>query len=161
MHTYQRRWPEDTTDWKFPDFEDYRFRDAHEVARYAELDPVLAWRTWPDVWHLDDEGRFSCSSKGSSLDSVHRFAERPADMLDCREVPVDSPCPSHWLVIEPRHPWLGDRYQVTEDDARAFLRLRRGLSKHGIALLDVVVFDQEFHWWSLHELTSGTATWKF
>jgi hypothetical protein len=24
---------------------------------------------------------------------------------------------------------------------------------------DVMVFDQEFHWWSLHELTSGTMTW--
>ena len=159
MHTYQRRWPEDMSDWTPPEFEGLQFRDAQDVAHYAELDPVVAWRTWPEVWHLDDEGRFRCSSKGSSLDSVHRFAKRPADMLRCREVSVEPPCPSSWLVIEPRHPWLGDRYQVSEDDARAFLRLRRGLARHGILLLDVIVFDQAFHWWSLHELTTGSTTW--
>ena len=26
--------------------------------------------------------------------------------------------------------------------------LRRGRARHGITLLDVMVFDQEFHWWS-------------
>jgi hypothetical protein len=88
-----------------------------------------------------------------------QLAQRPAEMLLCREVAIDPPCPNCWLVIEPRHPWLEDRYQVSEDDARAFVRLRRGLERHGIVLLDVMVFDQEFHWWSLHELTSGTTTW--
>jgi hypothetical protein len=159
MHTYQRRWPEVFSDWRGPRRGSIQFRDALDVAHYAELDPVLAWRTWPEVWHLDDEGRFRCSSRGSSLDSVREFAKRPAEMLLCREEPVDPPCPSRWLVIEPRHPWLGDRYEVSEDDARAFLRLRRGLACHSIVLLDVMVFDQEFHWWSLHELTSGTTTW--
>ena len=54
---------------------------------------------------------------------------------------------------------LSDAEFPSEDDARAFLRLRRGLARHGVVLLDVMVFDQEFHWWSLHELTSGTTTW--
>jgi hypothetical protein len=159
MHTYQRRWPDDTSGWIFPDLDELRFRDAHDVARYAELSPVLAWRTWPEVWHIDDEGRFRCASTGSSLDSVRRFAMRPAEMLWCREVPVDPPCPNHWFVIEPRHPWLGDCYEVSEEDARAFLTLRRSLARHDIVLLDVVVFDQAFHWWSLHELTSGSTVW--
>lgn len=159
MHTYQRRWPEDFSDWAGPDLTELQFRDAHDLARYAELEPVLAWRTWPEVWHLDDEGRFRCMSKGSSLDSVRRFAEHPEDMLACREVPVEPPCPNRWLVIEPRHPWLDDCYEVSEDDARAFLRLRRRLARHDIVLLDVVVFNQEFQWWSLHELTNGSTTW--
>jgi hypothetical protein len=161
MHRYQRRWPEDFSNWPRPDLETLHFRDANDVACFAEVDPVLAWRTWPEVWHLDDKGSIRCSSKGSSLDSVRSFAKRPAEMLLCREEPVDPPCPNHWLVIEPRHPGLADQYEVSEEDARAFLRLRRGLTRHGILLLDVMVFDQEFHWWSLHELTSGTTTWTW
>jgi hypothetical protein len=89
MHTYQRRWPEDLSNWTGPDLEGLRFRDACHVAQYVELDPVLAWRTWPEVWHLDDEGKFRCCSRGSSLDSVHRFAKRPSDMVRCRDEPVD------------------------------------------------------------------------
>jgi hypothetical protein len=86
---------------------------------------------------------------------------RPAEMLWCREVPVGPACPNHWFVIEPRHPWLGDHYEVSEEDARAFLKLRRSLARHDIVLLDVVVFDQAFHWWSLHELTSGSTVWAW
>lgn len=33
--------------------------------------------------------------------------------------------------------------------------MRRGLAGHGVALLDVMVFDQEQHWRPLHELTTG------
>ena len=60
---------------------------------------------------------------------------------------------------ELEHPRLADRYEVTEDDVRAFMQLRQSLRDYGISLLDVVIFDQEFHWWSLHELTSGTTVW--
>jgi hypothetical protein len=87
MHTYQGRWPDDHSERVLPRLFDFRFSDALDVARYAELD------------------------------------------------------------------------QVDESDAHAFLDLRQGLARHGITLLDVMVFDQEFHWWSLHELTSGTTRW--
>jgi hypothetical protein len=160
MHTYHPRWPDDRAARTLPNLGDFRFNDALDLARYAELDWLITWRTWPDVWHLADDGAFRCGSKGSSLDSVRTFAEDPSALLRCRETVLDQPCPDRWLVIEPRHPWREDQYRVDEGDAQAFLTLRRGLADdHGITLLDVVVFDQELHWWSLHELTSGTTKW--
>ena len=158
MHTYQPRWTDDPS-YPLPRLTDFRFGDALDVARYAELDPVLTWRTYPDVWHLDDEGAFRCESKGSSFDSVRRFAAEPRHMLACRQTKVGYPCPDRWLVIEPRHPWM-HWYRVDEGDAQAFIDLRRGLHELGITLLDVMVFDQECRWWSLHELTSGTTRWR-
>jgi hypothetical protein len=160
MHTYQPRWADEPEARTLPDLGAFRFTNPLDVAAYAEVDWLLTWRTYPDVWHLAESGAFRCSSKGSSLDSVRTFAEEPDRMLACRMVDLDHPCPDRWLVIEPRHEWLGDRYQVDEGDAQAFLSLRRSLAGHGITLLDVMVFDQEFHWWSLHELTSGSTAWS-
>jgi len=82
-------------------------------------------------------------------------------MLQCRLVPTDEPCPDYWVVIEPRQRWHGDRYDVTEGDAQAFIALRSSLARFGITLLDVVIINEEFQWWSLHELTSGTTAWNF
>lgn len=79
-------------------------------------------------------------------------------MLACREIEADGPCPDRWLVIEPRHPWQ-DAYDVGEGDAQAFVTLRRGLARHGVTLVDVVIFDEELRWWSMHELSSGTMDW--
>jgi hypothetical protein len=158
MHSYQRRWPDDLSTAALPDISEPRFRDALDVARFAELDWLLAWRTWPEVWHLDDDGAFCCASRGSSLDSVRTFAKDPLAMLDCRLVPTGGPCPNRWLVIESRHPYH-QLYHPDEGDAAAFVTLRQELADFGITLLDVMVFHQEFHWWSLHELTSGTTAW--
>lgn len=140
---------------------DFTFRDARDVARFAALDPLTTWYTWPEVWHLDNEGRWHCCSRGSSLDSVRRFAKAPSQMLGCRLVPTDQPCPDYWVVLEPRQRWRLSRPEVNEGDAQAFVVLRRGLAGFGVTLLDVVVFDDDFHWWSLHELTSGTTAWTF
>lgn len=159
MHTYQQRWPEDRTDWEPPSLDGRAFRSADDVAAFAEIDALTAWYTWSQVWHLDAEGFFCCCSGGSTGESVQRFAANPGALLECRWVETDMVCPDNWVILEPRHPWMRDRYHVTEDDARAFIELRRGLDELGIQLLDVVVFDQEFHWWSLHELTSGTTVW--
>jgi hypothetical protein len=82
-------------------------------------------------------------------------------MLGCRETPVYPPCPNNWVMLEPRHPYQEDEYEVSEEDARAFIILRGRLAVYGISLLDVVVFDQDRHCWSLHELTSGTTAWTF
>ena len=160
MHTYQRRWPDNASAWTSPSFDNFCFNNALDVARYSEFEPLVPWRTWPEVWHLDGDGAWRCGSRGSSIDSVRTFALDPTDMLRCRDVRLGQSCPGRWLVIEPRHPWLGDRYRPREDDAEAFLTLRKGLALHGVSLLDVLVFDQEFHWWSLHEMTSGTTKWR-
>jgi hypothetical protein len=161
MHTYQVRWPDDPSARVLPSLADFRFNDALDLARYAELDWLIPWWTSPEIWHLADDGAFQCGSKGSSLDSVRRFAENPSALLRCRKTVLDEPCPDRWLIIEPRHPLLQEWYRVDEADAQAFLTLRRRLAiEHRINLLDVIVFDQDFHWWSLHELTSGTTKWS-
>ena len=126
--------------------------------RFAELDPVTTWRTWPQLWHLDDDGMFCCESAGSSLDSVRTFAARPDELLACRETDLGCLCPDRWVMIESRHEW--HRWcRVGKGDVDSFVTLRRTLAGNGITLLDVVVFDQDRHWWSLHELTSGSTTW--
>lgn len=161
MHSYRPAWPEDRSDWAPPGPWDFTFRDARDVAEYASIEPLTTWYTYPHVWHLDVDGRWCCCSKGSSLDSVCRFAESPADMLQCRLMPTEKPCPDYWVVLEPRHKWLADSYEVTEADAQAFVSVRSSLATFGITLLDVVIFNEEFQWWSLHELTSGTTAWTF
>jgi len=159
VHTYQPLWPQDRKDWRPPRLDSFTFRSADDVGAYAALDALNIWYAYPHIWHLTDHGRFDCCSKGSSLDPVARFAEHPEELLECRWTDVEPECPDNWVILEPRHEWLADRYEVTEDDARAFVQLRRALQENGISLLDAVIFDQEFHWWSLHELTSGTTVW--
>ncbi len=161
MHSYQPQWPDDSSEWTPPNPADFLFRDARDVANFASIDRLTTWYTYPHVWHLDEGGRWCCCSKGSSFDSVRRFAAEPEDMLQCRLTPVDEPCPDYWVVLEPRHRWDPDLYEVTEGDAEAFVVLRRGLARFGVTLLDVVVFDEDYHWWSLHELTSGSTAWTF
>lgn len=147
----------------------HRLRTLRAIGAHAPVAATVSqarstlgdtWRTWPEVWHLDSVGRWCCCSKGSSLDSVRRFAEHPAEMLACRRVRTGQHCPDNWVVIEPQHPWRNDRYDVTEG-AAAFLSLRSSLAPLGANLLDVLVFHQEHRWWSLHELTSGTTAWTF
>lgn len=115
--------------------------------RFAELDPVTTGRTWPLLWHLDDDGVICCESAASSFGSARTFAVRPGELLACRETDLGYSCPDRWVMIEPRHEW--HRWWVGEGDAEAFVTLRRELVRRGITLLDVVVFDQERHWWCL------------
>jgi hypothetical protein len=162
MHRYEPKWPHDRPDWEPPSPWDVTFRDAHDVADYASLEPLTTWYTYPHCWHLDEGGRVHCCSKGSSFDSIRRLAREPAEMVRCRlNPPEDGPCPDFWYVIEPRHPWSVDGDEVTDTDAAAFLSLRRSLGYFGITLLDVVIVTEDFRWWSLHELTSGTTAWSF
>lgn len=37
--------------------------------------------------------------------------------------------------------------------------VRRALEPIGVLLLDAVVFDDDGHWWSMHELTTGSTRW--
>lgn len=36
--------------------------------------------TWPEVWHLDDEGVVRCSCRASSLDTLVRWADDPSGL---------------------------------------------------------------------------------
>ncbi len=92
------------------------------------------------------------------MDSVRTLAARPDKLLECRETDLGYPCPDRWVMIEPRHEWHR-WYRVGEGDAESFMALRQSLVEYRVALLDVVVFDQECHWWSLDEMTSGSTTW--
>jgi hypothetical protein len=86
MHTFTPEWPDDLEGREPVDPTKSTYHSAYDVARFAALEPLTTWYTWPEVWHLDSLGRWRCCSKGSSLDSVHRFAEHPERMVECRVV---------------------------------------------------------------------------
>lgn len=116
--------------------------------------------TYPEVWHLDDLGGFKCGFNGSSNDSIHRWAEDPWALHRWRvEGLLDGGCTTRWVIVEPRPHWRHREGVMSESDAEAFLRVRRGLSMIGVTLLDAMIFDDENHWWSLHELTTGSLDW--
>ena len=159
MHTYEQRWSDDPARRTLPKLGDFRFTGPLDVVAYAELDPVLKWRNSPEVWHLDSNGRFRCGSQGSSFDSVRTFADDLDGLLALPPDRARLAVPEQ--VADPR---------VPSPVARA-LPGRRGrragvpgppprLVGYGITLVDVMVFDQEFHWWSLHELTTGSWSWR-
>lgn len=158
MHTYTKRWSDDERDADQPSYDDFLFRGLNDLIRWAELDRTTAWRTWPEIWHLDDDGAFRCGSKGSSLEGVQAYAEDPERLLACRWYTPRDDCPDRWLIIEVRDE-RNDPYPVGGSDVAAFVELRRGLEDFGVTLLDVVVFDQELHCWSLHEMATGSTTW--
>jgi hypothetical protein len=161
MHRYTPRWSETDSERDVPSRDGRTFRDAHDFIEYAADDRLTTWYTYPWMWHLDESGRARCFSKGSSLCDVQLFAQEPERVVECRMVGTDCACPPYWLMIESRQSWRTRGADVTEADAAAFLDLRRTLATYGISLLDDIVVDEQFHWWSLHELTAGTTVWDF
>lgn len=159
MHTYQ---PVNVTDPSdLPSIVGLKFRDALDVVEHERISNLVAWRTWPEIWHLDASGEMQCYSKGSSCDSIRRWAEDPYSLLAPRlEIPMPKGCGDRWLIIESRTLlWDEDGETVSELDAKAFVELRTLLADEGIDLVDVVIFDDADHWWSMHELTSGSTRW--
>ena len=159
MHDYQ--WKVDADEWcdQTP-IESYRFRDALDVVAMAEVDRCLGWRTWPEVWHLDDDGKFCCYFRAGSSDSIQRWADDPSPLhRDRAEGLRSGGCPDRWLIVDSRPNWLPQRAGVDESDAAAFVRLQDELGSIGVQLVDVVIFDDDQHRWSLHELTTGTTRW--
>lgn len=161
MHSYTARWPEKTDFDKLPHIASFRFNDALDVVAWAEQDRLLGrWKNWPEVWHLDDAGSFCCYFKGSTGGTVKGFAEDPWELHMSRAQGLrEGGCPDRWLIVESRPAWLQDGPTVDEGDAVAFHELRRELSTLGILLVDDVIFDDDFHWWSLQELTTGSTSW--
>lgn len=163
MHDYQREWLDDP-DVRPPDLGDVRFRCAEDVVAHAAVDPTFGWRTWPEVWHLDPDGALTCGYNASTMCTLVGWADDPSPLRRSRSEGLADPrsdCGEDWLIIDSRPVWMGDlRPSVSESDARAFLILRTELHEIGVRLLDAVVFDDAGHWWSLHELTSGTTNWR-
>ena len=160
MHRYERL-ISDLDDVHPPSIEAYRFRDALDVVALAQVDRCIGWKTWPEVWHLDQEGAFTCYYKASTLDSIQDWADDPTPLHRSRIEGLRSGgCGDRWLVVDSRPTWLRKPPTTDESDVEAFVRLRPSLAAFGVALLDVVIFDDDQHWRSLHELTTGMTAWS-
>ena len=160
MHTFTPRWSEAWRDDHDPNPFDHLFRDAADLAAFAELDRLSLWRTWPEIWHLDSDGFFTCMTKGTTSLTVRSIADRPQTILGCRLAPSPD-CPDNWVILEHRMAWQRDGMDVTDIDATAFVRLRRELAEFGITLLDVVIVNDDLRWWSLEEMVNGSTAWAF
>jgi hypothetical protein len=159
VHTFTQPAIEDCDIDAIPSIEAFRFRGPIDVVARAEVDPGFGRFTWPEVWHLDEDGELQCYFDGSSCDSIARWAEEPWDLFVSRRYGLaDGGCPDRWLIIEHRPRWRRPA-GVTEADAAAFAKVREHLAGIGVTLVDCMVFDDDGHWWSLHELTSGTLDW--
>jgi len=148
----------DGRDWS-PEIDGFNFRDALDVAAWAENDRLIGWKTWPEVWHLDDHALVHCYYKASSCSSLKAWAADPADLFRSREEGLQSPdgCTDRWFVVDSRPAEHAAR--PDEGDVEAFVLVRRALEPIGVLLLDAVVFDDDGHWWSMHELTTGSTRW--
>ncbi len=161
MHRFTPQWPKNFSGRIPLSPADFAYRDALDVVHFAEREELTLRYNRPDIWHLDSQGRWRCCGNGSSLDTLQRYAKDPRALLASRWYEPRSDCPDYWVIVEPRQEWRCGPIDVTEDDARAFLAIRRTLAERGITLLDAVVLGDDFRWWSLHELTSGTTAWSF
>jgi hypothetical protein len=153
--TYQplfKRYPE-VDDLPDPDITAFRFRAPLDVVEFARHDRNIGWATWPEVWHLDEDGRFRCYFKASSLDRLVRWADKPWPLHRSRQEGLQSAegCAPNWLIIENRTHARTD-IPPSELDAHAYLVVREDLASIGVHLVDVMIFDGDFHWWSLHDL---------
>ena len=159
MHTYERI-GDRGDDVDYGVINTLTFACAEDVVELARRDPLIGRLTWPETFHVDPAGLMTCSSKGGSFCGVKAWADDVDEMLECRVTVLDAPCPDDWFIIESRPAFMYPPPTVDEGDAEAFVVLRRELAEAGIRLLDAVVFDDGCHWWSMHELVTGTTTWK-
>ena len=161
MHTYTARWPEKFDADARPNIDEFRFNDALDVVAWAELDRLVGhWRNWPETFHIDETGRFHCYDKSGTGATVRQFAEDPTYFEDSRLGFLEGGCPPRWFIVESRPRCVyEDEQQPTEGDVAAFMALRRRVAARGIALVDDIVFDDAFHWWSMQELVSGSTAW--
>jgi hypothetical protein len=158
MHEYEQLWSDDP-DERPPSIGEFRFQSALDVVGCAQHWCHIGRTTWPEVWHLDETGALVSYFKGSSLDSIKTWADDPSYILhaDRRSI-VSVAGRERWLIVDSRQAWKHSPI-VDEGDVAAYVTLRAHLSSADVDLLDAVIFDDQFHWWSLHELTSGATTW--
>ncbi len=112
------------------------------------------------MWHLDADGAFACYYKGSTLDSIEQWADDPSPLHRSRIEGLRSGgCENRWVIVDSRPVWLHKPPTTDESDVEAFVKLQPALEALGVLLLDVVIFDDDQHWWSLREMTAGTTAW--
>ena len=158
MHTYAKL----PVAGEPPLLETYRFRCAEDVVAYAATHHRIGSESWPEVWHLDDHGTPTCCSRTTSLCSLQQWAYDPYPLVCARQEGVAAGgCGSNWLVVESRPRWqLDELGPVGPADRAAFLRVERTMARIGVRLVDAVIFDDECHWWSMRELTTGSTVWS-
>jgi len=141
---------------------DFEFRDANDVARFAERAPLLAGEATCESWHLDRDGRFVCGTNGTELDSLRDWAFGPERLVQTYlEFRKQGTCTPNWVVVDERPSrWPGDDPTPSEADVEHFMRLRYQLEVVGIQLMDAVIFDGQAQWWSMCELLTGTTKWN-
>jgi hypothetical protein len=160
VHSYTPRWPAKADLDNLPRIAEVRFNSTADVIDWAERDRLIGWKTWPEVWHLDDAGEVRCYYKASSCDSIQRWADDPHGLFASRNEGIRSGgCTDRWLIIESRNLWGPDEPIVSEGDAAGFVEVRRLLADIGVLLVEDVIFDDAHHWWSMNELTSGSLAW--
>jgi hypothetical protein len=154
MHQYEPLWSDDPNE-RPPGIAGFRFRSALDVVAYAQLWCCIGRTTSPEVWHLDGTGALVSYFRGSSLDSIKTWADNPRYLLhpDRRSL-CSAAGRERWLIIDSRPAWRHSPI-VDESDVAAYVALRAHLSSADVDLLDAVIFDDQLHWWSLQELTSG------
>ncbi len=141
---------------------DFEFHGAGDVARFAELAPLLTGEANCESWHLDRAGHFTCGTNGTARDSLRDWAMAPERLvrtfLEFRE---QGTCTPDWVVVDERPPrWPGDDPAPSEADVEHFMRLRHQLEVVGLRLMDAVIFDGGSRWWSMCELLTGTTVWN-
>lgn len=158
MRTYAPAWD----DRPAPNLDDFTFTTPDDVVRWASVEPSIGWKLWPEVWHLDAAGRVHCAYEGFATDGIRHWAGNPARLLRARRRCLAAPggCTTDWMIIESRR-CHGKRSVVGEADSRAFVAVRSALDAVDVRLVDVMIFDDRHHWWSLRELENpgAAAAW--
>jgi hypothetical protein len=60
-------------------------------------------------------------------------------------------CAPNWLIVENRTLGRTD-IPPSELDVQSFITVRADLETIGVHLVDTMIFDRGFHWWSMHDL---------
>src|SRR4051812_40811898 len=153
MHCYDKPQPDGST---LPSLDGVVFKGPIDVVRWAERDPTIGWSTWPVAWHLDPHGTPRGFTIGSSCDSIRTWA---LDARPLRRSRLECDCPDRWLIVESRPRWRNNGSTVDERDALAYFNLRDEAVRFGVQIVDAMIFDDDGHWWSMHELTTGSTVW--
>lgn len=189
MHTYERRWLDRITVLGGPDpcreldlaaehelVTDLGLEDRYatgpaavalptvtgvaDVVEWASDEPDVGTYDWIDVWHLRGDGVVTCTAEAGPQSSLVGWAAHPGPMTSLRLDGLDKgDCGTDWLIVDARTRRSGTCRPPCRADRLAFAVLQQELADIGVRLLDAVVFDDDGHWWSLRELTTGSTTW--
>ena len=69
-----------------PPIGSFRFRCAEDVVRFAQHNPSMGATTWPETWHLDEDGLLCCYHRGSTIDSIRSLADDPSELREVRAI---------------------------------------------------------------------------